>query len=76
MYHRAEDMQREQGLRLEVNQLKAENDKLRKLLYEAWDWMQRARYDRSIRDDEMDEIGAKAVKLGFPDYELGIEVAE
>lgn len=29
MYHRAEDMQREQGLRLEVSQLKAENAKLR-----------------------------------------------
>jgi len=32
MYHRAEDMQREQELRLEINQLKAENDKLLELV--------------------------------------------
>lgn len=32
MYHRAEDMQREQQLRLEINQLKAENTKLRKII--------------------------------------------
>jgi len=43
MYHRAEDMQREQELRLneqklriEVDQLKAENDKLRKIAKAAW----------------------------------------
>ena len=54
--------------------LRAENAKLRELFYEAWDWMQRARYDRSIREDEVDEIGVKAIRLGFPDYELGIEV--
>ena len=52
----------------------AENNKLRELFYEAWGWMQRARHDRSIRASEMDEIGTKAVELGFPDYELGIEV--
>ena len=55
---------------------RAENAKLRELFYEAWEWMQRVRYDRSIRANEMDEIGVKAVKLGFPDYELGIEVDE
>ena len=32
MYHRAEDMQREQELRLEINQLKAENTKLKGLM--------------------------------------------
>ena len=58
----------------ETTDVQAENAKLRELFSEAWDWMQRARYDGSVRDDEMDEIGAKAIKLGFPDYELGMEV--
>lgn len=54
--------------------LRAENESLRELFYDAWDWMQRARHDGSIRDDEMDALGTRAVKeLGFPDYELGIE---
>lgn len=57
-----------------MQSLEAENEKLRELFYEAWDWMQRASFDGSIRVYEMDEIGTKAVKLGFPDYELGIEV--
>lgn len=64
------------GLMHDHGRLKAENAKMRKLFYEAWDWMQRARYDGSIRANEMDEIGTKAVELGFPDYELGIEVDE
>ena len=59
-----------------IERLEEENAKLRKLFYEAWEWMQRARYDRSIRANEMDEIGVKAVKLGFPDYKLGIEADE
>ena len=32
MYHRAEDMQREQELRLEINQLKADNARLREII--------------------------------------------
>lgn len=32
MYHRAEDIQREQGLRLKVNKLKTENAKLREVI--------------------------------------------
>ena len=55
-------------------ELEHENERLRELFYESWEWMQRARYDRSIRANEMDEIGVKAIKLGFPDHELGIEV--
>lgn len=57
-----------------ARQIMGENAELRNLFYEAWEWMQRARYDGSIRANEMDEIGTKAVELGFPDYELGIEV--
>lgn len=67
-----------QGARLfdKVLELGTENANLRNLFYEAWNWMQRARYDGSIRDYEMDEIGMKAVALGFPDYELGIEIED
>lgn len=48
MYHRAEDMQREQGLRLEVSQLKAENAKLR---VERDEWKRVAESKAAVRPD-------------------------
>ena len=74
-HNQLEDIKRAVDMILEEHvAMLAENAKLRELFYETWEWMQRARYDRSIRANEMDDIGVKAVKLGFPDYELGIEV--
>lgn len=56
-----------------VRALQAENDALRDLAYDMWEWMGRARYDGAIRCDEMDEIGKRAVGLGLLAHELGIE---